>query len=805
MKKILQFLFFGAISQVSFGQINGTVSSENKLPLDGAIVSLIDNSNQKLLKTTFTDEKGIFQFEKIANGKYQIVVENTAFITHKSEVFELKNDISRVENIILKNALTQLKEVTIQSKTPFIERKIDKTVVNVEARLDNAGANVLETLEKSPGVLVTTDGAISLKGKAGVMIYIDDKPTYLAGEALQNYLRSLPANSIKQIEIITNPSAKYDAAGNAGIINIVTKRSKAQGLFGSFAVNANRGIYFRSNNSLNLNYNSKKVGFYTNISGGLSNTYQDLFINRIYKNKNNIDSAFFNQNSIILNKGRPINLKSGIDFYLTEKTTVGLVAKAAYNYMDKKVDNTSLISNQSKIAQSSVRADNQQDMKNRNLAFNANLRQKIDTTGQAITFDADYVIYRNDNEQVFLNTIFNPVNAQTSSKDQLDGNLPSRLKIYTFKTDYTKPLSKKTTLEAGLKIAYTNTNNTAEYVDVVGNSRNVNFDLSNQFIYKEYINAAYCNYNTQWNRWQIQSGLRYENTIMRGRQIGNAQQAGSDFKNDYNSLFPTLFAQYQLDSLGKHNLGFSYGRRIDRPNFDFLNPFVSPLDKFTFYTGNPFLVPTFSHNFALTYNIFSLNYSVSRDNIVETLEIDHNGKYFSRPNNLNSNQGLSIDATIPITITKKIKSNVYAEVGRTKIKSPLYTEQVDWARNYFVAQGNIQWQMPKNMLMEISGNYQSNMIYSQLLIKNWGMINFSLQKKIMKQKGSLRLSINDIFWTRRGSGIINNLRSVEANWNSKLDTRNVGLTFSYNFGKTVKGKEKYKGSGSESEQQRAQK
>jgi hypothetical protein len=338
----------------------------------------------------------------------------------------------------------------------------------------------------------------------------------------------------------------------------------------------------------------------------------------------------------------------------------------------------------------------------------------------------------------------------------------------------------------------------------VNGNTSVNYDLTNRFLYDEYINAAYLNYNKSFSRWELQSGLRLESTIMKGNQLGNAQKQGSKFDRDYLSLFPTFFAQYKLDSVGKHTLGFNYGRRIDRPNFDFLNPFVSPLDKFTFYTGNPFLVPTFSNNFTLSYDFLNFSYSFSKDGIAETLEIDKYGKYFSRPNNLNRTDVFSVDATIPIPITKKINANIYTEVGRMKITSPLYTEQVDWARNYAVFQGNVQFQLPKSTVFEMSGNYQSNIIHGQLLIKSFGVMNLSLQKKILKNKGSLRLNANDIFYTRRADGIINNLRRTEADWNSRLDSRQFAIAFSYNFGKASKAKERYNATGSENEQKRAQ-
>lgn len=808
---VILILFISIVQSLFAQNIKGKITDETNTPLDAAVVSLLKAQDKSLVKTTLSETDGSFLFEQIKANEYLIQVSNVGYNTYTSEKIVMQNTNIQLNTISMIATIKNLQTVTVTSKTPFIERKIDRTVINVEAQIANAGANALEALERAPGVLIDPNGAIAMKGKAGVMVYIDDKPSYMSGEALQNYLRSLPASAIKQIELITNPPAKYDAAGNAGIINIKTKRNKLKGVFGNVALNYNQGNYARSNNSFSLNYNNKRIGFFTNTNVGLQNVYQNLYINRNYVKTDGSPSSYFNQNSLIRRTVPNGNIKMGLDYYISDKTTIGIVLQSMANKGDNVTKNTSLVANESRQLINTVVANNSQISKFRNGGAALNLRHQIDSLGQKITFDLDYFKFYSNDNQKFINSIYKADNSLDYT-DQLNGKLPSYIDIYAFKSDYTKPLKNDATLEAGVKTAYTKTDNTADYrnFDINNQTETINYDLSNRFKYDELISAAYLNYNRNFKRFEMQSGLRFENTIMRGNQLGNGIVLPTKFNRDYNSLFPTLFLNYKLDSAGNNTLGFSYGRRIERPIFENLNPFVSPLDKFTFYAGNPFLTPTFAHNLTLTFSyksiwVTNLNYNQTRDGIYETLEINEkDGKYYSRPNNVGSSKIFNIDMSFGKPLTKKITVNFYVEAGRMQYKSQIYTEKLDAGRNYILGQGNVSFQLPKQFTAEISGNAQSDMLWGQLLIKNWGIVNLSFQKKILQGKGNLRLNFNDIFYTRRGSGVINNLRLTYADWNSKYDSRQVSATFSYNFGKATKGKGRYKGSGSESERQRVQ-
>lgn len=784
--------------------LSGKIFDQNNKALDAVVVSLMKVKDSTLVKNVLSEENGSFEFSDLKANNYFVIVTNLGYKKYKSAAIDLKQSLE-LPAILLETEVKSLQELTVTSKTPLIERKIDRTVVNVDALLANAGSNALEVLEKSPGVMVDDNG-IRLKGKAGVQIFIDDKPTYLSGEELNNYLKSLPASALKQIELMTNPPAKYEAAGNAGVINIKLKRDKNKGLFGNVSVNYGQGRYARSNNSLNLNFNSKKWSFFSNFNGRVSNSYQDLNINRAYQNTDLSIKSYFNQNSYIKKSNFSGGGKIGLDYYLSDKTTIGLVVNGLTNPNKNKTDNTAQVLDNQQVLAKRVLADNTDNGTFNNLAYNANLRHQFDTLGQMITVDADYVSYHSNADQKYLNSAFLP-NGALDFQDQLNGALPSSISIYAIKTDYTKPLKNAAKFEAGLKAAFTKTDNVADYKTTENGITKVNYDLTNQFLYDEMISAAYVNYSQSIKRVELQAGLRLENTILEGNQLGNGITQPSKFDNDYTELFPTFYVTYKLDSTGNQQLGFNYGRRIDRPSFQFLNPFISPLDKFTFYSGNPFLRPTFSNNLTLSYNYgegFStnLNYSYTTDAINETLEIDAQGTYFSRPNNIGRTEVVSMDFTFVFPITKKINSNFYLELGRNKYISKLYTEDLNVSGNYATGNGSVSFQLKKGWAAEISGQFQTDFTYGQLLLKGFGVMNASASKKVLNNKGSLKFTMNDIFHSRIGSGIINNLRLTKADWNSTLDTRVAVLTFSYNFGKATKGRTKHQGSGSDSERQR---
>lgn len=795
---------FAIFAQTTYS-ISGMITDDKAIGIDLALVTLMTEKDS-ILKVTYTDQDGSFLFSSVIQGNYNIKTSILGYETLQKtiEVSGSNNQIKLGSWILTTNAQL-LDAVTITAKTPFIERKIDRTVVNVDALIANAGSNALEALERAPGISLDQDGAIKLKGRSGVTVFIDDKPTYLSGTELENYLKSLPASSIKQIEIMPNPPAKYEAAGNSGVINIITKRTKTYGFHGNTVLSVQQGRYTRSNNSVNLNFNKNKVSFYANLNGGFRNSFQDLNINRYYKNDQNIRTSSFSQNSFIVKDGQSGNVKLGLDYYVSDQTTLGFSAKGLLSNAGDQTDNTAFVRDAENKTLNKVLADNNTKNTFNNGTFNVYLKHLLDTIGSMIIIDADYVKYKSGSDQLFNNFIYDNANVLTYD-DIINGEIPSEISIYAAKVDFTKPLNATSKFEAGLKSAFTQTDNEAIYTNTIDGVTLPDYGLSNKFLYDEWIHAAYINYNRKLGKLDLQLGLRAETTNLKGKQLGNEVQPDTNFTRTYTNVFPTFYASYQADSLGNHIMVFSFGRRIDRPFFQDLNPFISPLDKFTFYGGNPGLLPTYSNNFSLTHTYknsinTSLSYGLTTDGINETLEI-REGIYYSRPGNISTNHTMSLSVDASTDITKWYRLNTYIELGHQIFESKLYTEQLDTSGTYFAANVTNSFQLGKGWNADVRGDYQSNIVYAQLLIKSFGTLNLGIQKKILNDKGSIKLSLSDILYTRRADGIINNLKDTDADWNSRLDTRSATIAFSYRFGKSTSNKSKYTGSGSDSEQRR---
>ena len=802
------FVFITQVSAQNGYSISGKISNNQNKVLTSIQITLTNANDDSVAKIEISDADGNFAIQNLKEGNYKVVIDDMEYSPYQSETISLNasNPKANLAPIILTSkSVTDLNEVVIKKKKPFVENKIDRTVVNVDAFITAAGGDAMDVLEKSPGIIVDQNGTITFKGKSGVQVFIDDKPTYLSGAELEAYLKSLPASTLDKIELMTNPPAKYDAAGGAGIINIVSKRSKVRGFNANLTSRFSQGKRSGNRQGLNFNYMENKIRVFGNVGYGENNPLNDLFIFRKFKNTDGSTNSLFYQNSDIDTKIKSTNARIGMDYYASDKTTIGFGLSGVLRNNNQFSDVRSEVTDANSVLDSSIVANNLNKQKFKNGGINFNLRHELDSLGQRITVDLDYLKYDTSSKQTFNNYIYQPDNS-LSSQDQLKGYLPSDLNIYGLKTDYTLPFKDGSTFETGYKVSYTQTDNIADYRDVVNGEEIPNYSTSNHFKYDEIINAAYVNFNTNYKRFGIQTGLRVENTESRGNQLGNVEQAASKFKRNYTNLFPTVFVQYKLDSIGNNQLVANYGRRINRPYFQDLNPFISPLDKFTFYSGNPFLNPSFANNYELSYRykgMFSttLSYGSSKDDINETIEIN-DGIYYSRPGNIGKSEYFSLNANLQLEFTKWWTSNTYTEVTHAKYKSKLYTEDLNSSGTFWVFSMNNSFKFNKGWSAELSGNYQTDIVSAQFVLLSRSNINIGVQKKLLQDKATIKLSANDIFYSNMNNGIIKNLQNTDANWTNKLDSRFVALTFTYSFGKSFAPKKQYNSNGAQDEMNR---
>ncbi|PWK79577.1 outer membrane receptor protein involved in Fe transport [Mucilaginibacter oryzae] len=699
-----------------------------------------------------------------------------------------------------------LNEVAVTGKKSYVQQKIDRTVVNVGALISNTGANALEVLSKTPGVQIDADGNITFKGKNGVMVMIDDKPTYLSAANLATYLRSLPSSALDQIELMDNPPAKYDAAGNAGVINIKTKKNTTRGFNAVATASWGRGVYGRTDESINLNYRIDKVNFFANVAYNNQKTYRRLEIDRIFFDDNGNQTSSLKDISYFRPSSNNTNVKAGVDYFLSPKTTWGVVFTGTISHDHDSSPVNSLLYGQGGGLDSTIQTLNTSTGKFTSKGVNLNFTHKFDSTGRAFTFDLDYIRDISGSNQRFVNNTYLPDGTLTNLQIITD-NLPSVINIYSAKADYSRPLKGKAKFEAGIKSSYVNTDNAANYFNLINNVSTVDYNNTNRFIYKENINAAYVNFNKAFGRFSIQTGLRAENTNGNGHQLGNAQRPDSSFVKHYTNLFPTAYLSYNIDTAGHNVLVASYGRRIGRPSYGNLNPFTFFVDKFTYFSGNPFLKPQFTDDYKLAYSfksLFTIALAYNRTTDVHNETIHKDGNVF-----ISTTGNIGVQKTLDFSISSNLQPakwwtiNLYAEVYNNKYQGAFYSGYLNQSKTTFSANGNNQFTISKTWSAEISGFYNTSGAYGQFVSIPTGMLNAAVQKKVLNNKGTIKLSVRDVLKSFSPSGTITNIAGATATYHNFLDTQVGTLAFTYSFGKLTNTPAKRSTGGAESEQGRA--
>ncbi|MDB5136417.1 MAG: TonB-dependent receptor [Mucilaginibacter sp.] len=800
-------LFNFANAQTAGGKISGLVLDDAKKPLDGATVILLVAKDSAVVSTQLAHPDGSFVFQNLKDDTYLIKATNIGHKNYSSgNVVVSQQKPVNLSAFILSSTGKTLNEVAVTAQKSYIQQKIDRTVVNVGALISNTGANALEVLEKTPGVQVDADGNITFKGKGGVLVMIDDKPTYLSAANLATYLRSLPASSLDQIELMDNPPAKYDAAGNAGVINIKTKKNTNKGLHAVVSADYGLGHYYRTDESINLNYRINKVNLFANLAYNENRNFRRLEIDRNYFDANGDQTSSLKDISYFRPTNYNTNIKAGMDFYASPNTTWGIVYTGDISRSHDSSPVFTLLYGNNGGLDSTINTLNTSKNKFNSNGINLNYTHKFDSTGRALTFDLDYIRDVSGSNQMFVNNTLLPDGTLTNPKT-LNDNLPSTINIYSVKADYTHPFSGKAKLEAGVKSSYVNTDNAANYFNVINNVDSIDYNNTNRFLYKENINAAYVNFNKNFGRFSIQTGLRLENTNGYGHQLGNAKKSDSTFANHYTDLFPTAYFSYNLDTAGHNVLVLSYGRRIGRPNYGSLNPFTFFVDEYTYFSGNPFLKPQFTDNYKLAYSFRSLftvalAYNYTTDVQGET--IHRSGDIFiSTQGNIGKQKTVDLSVNTNFQPAKWWSVNLYAEVYKNTYQGAFYTGYLNQSQITFAGNGSNQFTISKTWSAELSGFYDSGGTYGQFVTLPKGMLNAAIQKKILNNKGSIKLNVRDIFHTFSPSGTITNIANATATFHNFLDTRVATLAFTYSFGKSINTPPKRETGGADTEQGRA--
>ncbi len=776
-----------------------TVANELKNSLPGSTVYLL-NPDSVVIRTGAAGASGIFEFTDLPPTKYLVRVSQTGYHDGYSPLIDLGTKTAFADIITLRSRSGTMNEVTVVSKKPAIQFLPDKTVINPEATISNAGASVMDVLEKSPGIAVNKDGSIIMKGKPSVTVLIDGKPTQLSGADLQAYLSGIPSSQVDVVELIENPGAKYDAAGNAGIINIKMKANKVKGFNGSINLGLGQGFFTKTGNSLNLNYRNGKVNWFLNYGMRASREKMDMWTLRTYYNTKNEDSVLLEQPNYQRNKQLGHNIKTGFDIFWNKNTTFGVVFTGGL--FSRKATSTSSIDWMDPYhnIDSSINTWGNNNRKFKRGGVNINGRFKLDGSSE-LSVDLDYVNFTINGDQQYQTQLSTP----GSDIDATKGNIPSKLQIFTAKADYSKRF-KRFLLETGLKTAMNKTDNLAEYYLATNNDPwQPDLRRSNHFLYDETISAAYASIDAEKGKWHWQAGLRYEHTFYKANQLGNALVKDSAFKRNYGSIFPTAFLSYNIDS--NNMITLRAGRRIDRPAFQHLNPFVTILNKYTFEAGNPYIRPQYTWNFSASHTYKQMltteaSYSFLKDYFSQIFIIDtssgnpnKNVMIYTR-GNVGSFKNFSISETFQKALTKWWNLTAVATYNHKVIKGVVWAP-ITARVNVFNININNQFQLKKGWSFELSGYYQTK---SQIDLQEWlepqGELNIGVGKQVLKKKGTVRLSIRDLTYFVNYNGYSTFENSTEP-FTIKWDSRVVRLSFNWRFGKAMKAVNRSEGGASD--------
>lgn len=787
MKSFL-FLFFIGITTFYAraqpkAQVSGKITTTDKKPLVAATVTLLHIKDSSLSNATVTNSNGDFRIIDVSPGTYFLVATSVGYLKNTSSKFIVSaGQEYNASAIILMQGATTLSGITISAKKPLIEVKADKTVFNVENSINATGSNAFELFKKSPGVSVDKDENISMMGKNGVKIYIDGKPTQMGGSDLAAYLKSINSADIESIEIITNPSAKYDAAGNAGIINIRLKKNKNYGLNGNIASGINFGITPKYNNSLSLNYRNRKINLFSNYSNDFGRDKEVMDLNRVQ-----LDSVY-DQQSYTLHNNNSNNIKAGIDYSINDKNIIGVMVTGNFYYgSDFTSSNTTISPGTTGMPIKILFATNTAPGKRSNIDYNINYHY-ADTSGRELDADADIISFRKSGTSFQPNYYRTPVTGMVLDSAIYRNNAPTDITIYTAKIDYEQPfLNGK--LGYGGKITDVKTNNIYDFYNVYGNVNVKDSSLSNTFAYDENVKALYINYNRALSKkTSLQAGVRMENTQSTGTLENVTAQPDDIVKRSYTNFFPSGAFTYIMNEKNTFNL--SYSRRIDRPAYQQLNPFEEKIDELTYYKGNPFLNPQYTNSFQLSHTfmdtyVTSVSYSHIKDYFAQLIDTVGNASYLI-PKNLAQQNIFSINISAPLTITKwwsafatlnAYHSHYLANLGpganiNIKVDAvSAYAQQIFTIKN--------------GPTFELSSFYNSPSVWAGTFKTNsYWFIDAGVEQKVLKKTGTIKVSFTDVLNSMHWRAV-SDYSGSQILAKGYEENQQLKISFSYRFGNSA--------------------
>lgn len=794
--RFIQGIFFLLTSVSAIGQteIRGEVIGRENQPVADAFIMLF-GADSSVLKTEISDQQGKFVIPIGENQSCFLKITADNYNDFFSQ-FITASGSTTLPTIELVPVETELKEVEIVAKKPYLERQPGKLILNVENSIYSTGSSAFELLEKAPGVAINSNDVISLSGKNGIVIQIDGKPTPMSGSDLANYLRGIPSNAIEKIELINNPSAKYDAAGNA-IINIRLKKDTRLGTNGTITSSYGQGVYAKTGLGFSVNHRSRKLNIYGSYNYAYRKGFNHLILERRFYQNDTFQGAYIQDNYIKFPFNNHI-ARAGIDINLNRKNTLSFVVSGVNNQFNPDGYNVSDVLGPDGLLTSRFSTSNESDDHWYNGSANVNFRHSLDSLGSEWTMDLDYARYGNQTEQLFTTRYFDLNNMEYQNPYLLYGDISGDLSIQALKSDYHKELGNDRSIEAGVKSSYVIADNNLQFYDRSSGNSVYDSTKSNHFIYKENINAAYLNFHQKKGKWDYQLGLRTEYTGISGEQ----RVYGITNDTVYLQLFPTANVSYKINE--KQRIELSYNRRIDRPGYDQLNPFKFYLDPSTYKEGNPYLRPQTTHTIELAHSwkeqIYSqLGIARTLDNITEVIAPAPNQTNVTIQTNTNLRQVDLIYGNVsaplqPVSWWSSINNlNAYVALYSGNVANTTISNRGNFAWNI---SSNNTFSVGKTWTFELTGSFRSRELYAFDSIRPIWTMGAGIQKKVWDNRGSVRLNITDIFFT---NGIRADVAFTDYKeyFDVKRETRVATLSFTYKFGKASVPAGRRRGSGAD--------
>ncbi len=770
------------IAQLSFAQnatISGSILDNTSVPIEFANVMLLNAADSTLYKGGLTEDAGKYHFEDVNAGSYIIHSSMVGFgQVYSDQITVDRNTTIEVPALTLSQGV-EIEQVIVTAKKPFIELKADKMVVNVANSAVNAGNTALEVLEKSPGVIVDNNNNISLRGKQGVLVTINGKNQYMSSDQIARLLETMPSTNIESIEIITNPSAKHDAEGNSGIINIVLKKNEKIGSNGNISSSLRQGWKTSHFHNLDLNYRSEKINIYG--GGEYYNWGWKQELNLLRDIPFDGGSTIFDQASIMDEEGDGYNAKIGFDWNINKNTTLSLLAKRnAGDELDIN-DNITNISGDNAPQFSVLEVLGTGDENYGRNTYNANITHKLNDKGLKLTLDADVSQYTNDDQLNYDNFYKNESGDEVAESFYLRNMQDTEINIFATTADLEIPVNDKLNLETGIKYSNVGSENSTRFEHQESGEWVNDNNRSNTFMYDEEIYAVYLNGSGNIGTYQIQGGLRLEHTESEGRSI----TLGTEVPRSYTNLFPSISISKAYNE--KHNLSFSYSRRLERPNYRSLNPFEDYLDQYTFEKGNPFLNPQYSNAFGLNYmmgrSLFvAVNYSRTTDAITEVIEqISSENKTFQTEQNLDGFNNFSLTLSAPKIWTETFTSRFNYTTFYNDFKSAIPSGTLDNQNLAHMFKIDNEIQLPRGWNAEVSAEYQTKLQFGLFQVDPQSSIDLGISKRFMEGKAKFKMGVTDIFYTSNSKvSIIQD--DINLVVDQLRDSRRVTISLSYSFG-----------------------